>query len=248
MESFWEIFFGKRKTPTEILAEIAKEARNHERVMTREAKRADKESLKAFGDAQKWAESAWPFEMKEGQLQSCYLMAKQCQDRGRRFAAQAAVLRDFATMITITSSNVSLLKSQLRSSSVIGNLTRMLPSVKQLHLMTQWFELSASQQELIQSELGDAMKEMVNGIYENGSGGELADAGESAHDWVKKKMSLHRIEAGLETEDADELLAKAPKVLPQRGRSLSNSTPVGVSSSAPGPPRPPGDDAAGDDE
>jgi hypothetical protein len=247
MDGFLEIFFGKRKTPTEILAEIATEARKNERHMAREAKKAQNASLKAFAEVQKWDESNWEFEMKEGPMQASYLVARQNQERAKRYATQAAVLHDFATMLTLAASNAKMSKDTLRSTNIIGRMQALFPNVKQLGQMMQWFELSVSRQEEIQSQLGGAMTDMADKMYENASG-ELAGGSDSPHDWVRKKMSLHRIEAGLEAEDADELLAKAPKVLPQRGRSLSASAPVGVSSSTPGPRQPPGDDNAGADE
>jgi hypothetical protein len=242
MDNFLEIFFGKRKTPSEILAEIAKEARAAERIMAREAKRAEKESLKAFADAQKWHESAWPFEVKEGQLQSCYLIAKQSQDRGKRYAMQAAVLRDFATEITVMSSNVDMMKAQLRASSVFGRLARMLPNSQQLCQIAQQFALSKQRQEMIQEQLGDEMRDNADDLFAN-AGGTPADERESPHEWVRKKMTMHRIEAGVEREDADELLAQAPRVLSPR--RLSGSAPVGLTTSASAPPP---DDNDGADE
>jgi hypothetical protein len=242
MGNFVEVFFGKGKTPTEVLAEIADGARKAERVMTREAKRARLEGRKAFVEVQNLlTDSGGTFEMIERDMAALYLIAEQSQDRADRYFAQASVLRDFTTTIKVMSSNVDMLKAQLRASSLMSRLIRLLPNSVELMQLAKRLELSKLQQEQIRETLGDGMKEFGEDLYED-AGGDVAGRRESPQERVKKRMAVHRIEAGLEAEDADELLANAPKVPHSpRGRAA----PVGLSVSAP-PPAPPPNHHDGD--
>lgn len=232
MGNFVEFMFGKAQTPTEIMAEIAAGALRAERILTREAKKAEMQCQKAFVEAQNLRDDAgWDPAAIEGRLRSRYLIAEQSQDRADRFHAQAGALRDFATTTKLMSSNLDMLKAQLRSSALMGRLLRLLPNNQELMQLAKRLELSKFQQEQIRETLGDGMKEFSEGLYSDAAG-ELGTVRDSPQERVNKRMALFRIEAGLEAEDADELLARAPKVIGTARRSA----PVMVSSSSPGPP------------
>jgi hypothetical protein len=231
-----EAIWGKPKTPTEVLAEIAKSALAAERVMSREAGRAEKASLKAIVEAENWLASGREFDAIERIVRARYLIGEQAQDRADRFHAQASLLRDFATNASVMSSATDLMRAQLRSAAVFGRIARMLPNSAELMRLSKAFELSKMRQEEIRSELGGGMKDGALDLYEE------ADEGEAA----KRISPERRVEQRmmrLRGEDVDQELAALPSVLRPPGQR--GSGPVAVAASA---PRAPPSDSEGDDE
>lgn len=217
-----EIFFGKPKTPTEVLAEIAKAALDAERIMTREAKRAEREAMKAGVKAQNLLDSDREYETIERQVRARYLIAEQAQDRADRFYAQASVLRDFATSLRVMSSSADMMRAQLRAASVFGRMARMLPNQAQLMQLSKMFELSKLRQEAIRDELGGGIKDGANDLYEEADE-EEAGKRESPAARVERRMKALRGDG-----DVDAALAALPAVLPARPGQPPNPQPLGA--------------------